>query len=286
MNFEKVIRCIYNYFSLVGKSTQTYVALTFDIERDWFGKGEYSEKDSFRMIKSSLPQLLEINRNHDTTSTLFVTGEAATSCSQILTRFLDSGDEIGTHTHPCFHPRHFSGVNVNDRSKDHLKDYPIVLQRDMIESDSDHIREALGIIPRSFRAGKLSANSNTLKILAKLGYKFDSSFNASRIQHNEVEQLDIIFDHKLGIFEVPVSLWIDPPDLGGIVGMIFFIKSFLYRRYIEKKKRYLLVVGMHPMLFAGNQEKHLIKQYDLMLEYLEKSNSKFITVSQTESLIT
>ena len=286
MNLEKLIRCIYNYFSLVGSSIQTHVVLSFDIERDWFGKGKYSETPSFGMIRSVLPKLLEINQSYNVASTLFVTGEAATSCSQILGCFLDNGDEIGTHTHPCFHPEQFSGSSVNDRLKDQLKEYSMNQQEAMIRIDTDRIGEALDIIPMSFRAGKLSVGSSTLEILSKLGYRFDSSFDASRIQSYVNKQLGIVFDYELDLFEVPVSLWIDPPDLAGISGRLSFIKAFLYRRYREKRKRYLLVVGMHPMIFSSSQEKHLLKQYGWMLEYLANNGSQFITVSQTESLIT
>ena len=286
MNFEKTICCVYNFFSLMGKSTQTYVALTFDVERDWYGKGKYSRTASFKLIRSSLPKLLEVDQSHDVVSTLFVTGEVAVNCSQILGRFLDSGHEIGTHTHPCFHPELFSGRNVNDREKDRLKDYSVNDQKAMIKEDSEYIEEWLDITPISFRSGKLSANSSTLNVLSELGYRFDSSFDAFKMQHDKGNRHDIIFDHKLNLFIVPVSLWVDPPDLAGISGRMFFIKAFLYRKYRERRNKHLLVISMHPMLFSGSQERHLIEQYNWMLNYLMKNNTKFLTISQTELLVT
>ena len=62
-----------------------------------------------------------------------------------------------------------------DKKKLFLWEYTKQEQREIITSCTESYTELLGHKPKSFRAGKYSANRDTLDILNELGYKYDFS---------------------------------------------------------------------------------------------------------------
>lgn len=84
----------------------------------------------------------------------------------VVETILERGHDIGVHIHPD---------HMADKSKLFLYEYSREEQFDMIKRCTDLYEKMVGRKPLSFRAGKYSANIETLDILDELGYKYDFS---------------------------------------------------------------------------------------------------------------
>ena len=85
---------------------------------------------------------------------------------------------------------------------------PLAAQKKLIALARDILVGAGAPKPTAFRAGNFGANDDTLRALAALGFRFDSSFNGAYRGHGCAISLDPanlgIREHQ-GVYEVPVS---------------------------------------------------------------------------------
>jgi len=280
---RKLLKILYNTLrqKIAQQKMMIYIAITLDVERDWC-IGRYSEKPEFSMIKRALPKLFHIADLYGVKYTIFATGEVAEDCTDILGEAIEDGHEVGVHTHPRFHSGIFRGKDVNDRSMDSLMEYPYDQQLAMIEKDTELIRQNFGIKPLSFRAGRLSANHDTLKTINSLGYKVDSSFRISDFYGRmEIIALEKFFP-DIQLVEIPIAFWVSRKLFGGaILSKLRFMKRFWELLcYNPARDAIMFTIGFHPMEF-GNSMKNYLKQYDWMVSILSRQeNVTFTTLAQ------
>jgi peptidoglycan/xylan/chitin deacetylase (PgdA/CDA1 family) len=86
--------------------------------------------------------------------------------SEVIQHIKNRGHDVGVHIHPDHFPRN---------SKLFLFDYSFEEKKEMIENCTEFYKEVLGDYPKAFRAGKYSADIDTLQILSNLNYKADFS---------------------------------------------------------------------------------------------------------------
>ena len=67
------------------------VHLTFDLERDYAGTGEYINPPSFEGIKHNVPRVLDEMHEHDASGTFFLTPEVLAECEDLVQK---SGREM------------------------------------------------------------------------------------------------------------------------------------------------------------------------------------------------
>lgn len=84
----------------------------------------------------------------------------------IVEHIAQKGHDIGVHIHPD---------HMADPERMFLWEYSKEEQYNLIIKCTELYEKILGYKPRSFRAGKYSANIDTLDILNELGYKYDFS---------------------------------------------------------------------------------------------------------------
>ncbi|KQX18053.1 MULTISPECIES: polysaccharide deacetylase family protein [unclassified Sphingomonas] len=118
---------------------------------------------------------------------------------------LEAGQEVQLHLYP------FRADPGGDHGRDEggLAHYDAQAQRDLIDRARDLLMEAGAPDPVAFRAGDYSANDDTLRALADLGLRFDSSHNGHRHPRPSAiglprEQIAPVL-HQ-GVTEVPVTL--------------------------------------------------------------------------------
>lgn len=85
---------------------------------------------------------------------------------KVVDCILSRGHDIGVHIHPD---------HMADKKKKFLWEYSYEEQDEMIYRCTKLYEKMVGKKPKSFRAGKYSANYNTLDILCKYGYRYDFS---------------------------------------------------------------------------------------------------------------
>ncbi len=104
--------------------------------------------------------------------TLFITPGCAWEYAPLLEELAWRGVELGLHGHP---------PSVGDgRYNRNLGEYTAEQQRAIIELALDHVQEAVGQQPRSFRPGKFSASDETFRVLYELGFRQGSVSNPGR----------------------------------------------------------------------------------------------------------
>ena len=118
---------------------------------------------------------------------------------------LEAGQEVQLHLHPLWVGAH-DGQTGSERQ---LARYSGPAQRDLIARARDLLMEAGVPDPIAFRAGNYSANDDTLRALADLGFRFDSSHNGH--QHPWPSAIGLPGDHitpivHQGVVEIPVTL--------------------------------------------------------------------------------
>lgn len=115
---------------------------------------------------------------------------------RVIKSIEELGHDVGVHLHPD---------HMNDISRRYLWQYSYDEQYEMLARCTDFYEKALGKSPLSFRAGRYGADDNTIRILERLGYKYDMSyFNGNRYCKISSKYHNKLF--KIGkIIEVPVT---------------------------------------------------------------------------------
>lgn len=93
-----------------------------------------------------------------------------------------------------------------------IADFPLAAQKRLIALARDILVGAGAPRPTAFRAGNFGANDDTLRALASLGFRFDSSFNGAWAGHDCAISLDpgnLGMRVHQGVCEVPVSGLLD-----------------------------------------------------------------------------
>ncbi|WP_034160500.1 polysaccharide deacetylase [Sphingomonas sp. ERG5] len=132
---------------------------------------------------------------------------------RIVGAVIDAGQEVQLHLHP-----NWTGAAAGDGGKTHgrfeLIDFPQAQQRDLISGATELLIAAGAPHPIAFRAGSYSANDDTLRALASLGFAYDSSHNGAEHPWPSaiglpVRQIAPVV--REGLIEVPVTLIEDRP---------------------------------------------------------------------------
>jgi peptidoglycan/xylan/chitin deacetylase (PgdA/CDA1 family) len=136
--------------------------LTFDVEPDY----TTGDADPYRHLNQFFKDVVPVLIKKEVPAVLFITNEVVKRFTEDVLRCVDFF-EIGVHTHPRLHDE----FNQTDK----LSHYPYEVQHKMIKRDYDIISTFMGIKPKLFRAGKLAANEDTLRVLRDIGIGIDSS---------------------------------------------------------------------------------------------------------------
>lgn len=156
---------------------------------------------------------LETLARHDLKACFFVDPMPALTfglapVKRIVDTILAAGQEVQLHLHP-----NWTGAVAGDRgaraSRFELMEYGFADQFDLISGARDLLVAAGAPNPIAFRAGSYSANDDTLRVLAKLGFTYDSSHNASEQKSTSAIALPALQIAPLeyeGLIEVPVTL--------------------------------------------------------------------------------
>jgi peptidoglycan/xylan/chitin deacetylase (PgdA/CDA1 family) len=168
------------------------VFLTFDVECSmggaWRGNGKLRPVPPSRAVWGDygngdlgMPLIVEILRQYGLVGTFFVEafieeqgypGEAEQICDYLL----DHGQDVQLHIHP--NHKHF-GLKQQGRPypfTDYMADLGPGDQLALLQEGSDRIDRWTGRRPVAFRAGNMGASEDTLRQLAAVGIRIDSSY--------------------------------------------------------------------------------------------------------------
>jgi hypothetical protein len=133
--------------------------------------------------------------------------------ASIVTSIVARGHDVELHLHPEW-LAWATSQPVGDRRGRSIGDFSLDDQITLVTLARQLLIDAGAPAPSAFRAGNYGANDDTLRALASLGMRWDSSFNPTYIGDPclidlDVNQIDPIA--QLGMTEVPVSAIFDRP---------------------------------------------------------------------------
>lgn len=232
-------------------------SFSVDVERDLHTNGNDG-------VIRGIPRLLKLLEKHKIKATFFVTGEVLKENEKIIRLVAKKGHEIGIHGYS--HKRFDS---LSEKEKD------------------DEIRKSLEIYkglfnkkPRGFRAPQHSADSKTIRLLNKYGFKYDSSvcaWNLMLLRHlfkrnsNKSEILSSFFG-KIHPYKTLDILW-EIPRASPVLALGGF-ELKVYPNYLIKTIFWLHGLFNIPVNFV-------MHSWD-MIEIKESRTSKHCTIEEFE----
>jgi hypothetical protein len=195
--------------------SETRVLLTIDTELTWrpgpdWAHWESAYERSYEAAGVGVKYQLRVLAQYALKACFFV--DPMPACvygiepiKRMIDPILEAGQEVQLHLHPLW-------VGARDgqtRSERQLARYGAAAQHDLIKRARELLVEAGAPEPVAFRAGNYSANDDTLRALAALGFRFDSSHNGH--QHPWPSAIGLPRDqitplvHE-GVVEIPVTL--------------------------------------------------------------------------------
>lgn len=132
---------------------QEKAIFSIDVEEDLHDNGE-------RGIKQGLLDFEKLCDKNNIKPVLFVVGSLVKKHSKLFKRFHKKGWDISLHG---FSHRRFDDMSIKEKNRE-------------IDNSLKDFRKYLGIKPKGFRAPQHSIDKETLDLLEKKGFEYDSSY--------------------------------------------------------------------------------------------------------------
>lgn len=155
-----------------------YVTLDTEMDNDEHWGKHYPPE--YSSVTEGIPQMLRpIWDKYQVHPIYFVSPEVLYDerCVDILKREVRKGAVIGAHLHPEYiQPDRVWGKEIeNQTAKYPCFDYTKKIEKEKLVNLTGMIQEKLGVTPIWYRAARFGADNDTVRILAELGYQYDSS---------------------------------------------------------------------------------------------------------------
>jgi hypothetical protein len=263
-----------------------YLVITIDVEPDCSPNWRYSDPLTFNGVHEGIAKRLQpLFNKYGITPTYLINNVVLEDDASIQTfRQLEGKFELGTHLHPEFIEP--GKTEFDYRGKKGIANscfYPADIEFEKIKSITELFKKQFTYDPISFRAGRFSAGSNTLKSLVKLNYKVDTSVTPNVKWDDRTREKAVDFrgapaqpywpkDEKIisekdngNLLEVPVSIIREPLRLTG------------YIKHVIKKKRIPYkgskAIWLRPKFSTTEQFKKIVEE--MTDEYVSRDNIVF-----------
>jgi hypothetical protein len=154
-----------------------YVTIDTEMDADIHWKKAYPPR--FTSVLEGIPHILRpIWDKYNVNPIYFVSPEVVENeqCCIVLKNEVIKGAIIGAHLHPEYIEPLKKDMSKHERSEFPCSEYSTEIEKEKLINLTSLIEKNIGVRPIWYRAARFGADSNTIKILAELGYKYDSSF--------------------------------------------------------------------------------------------------------------
>lgn len=164
----------------VLRQAARYLVVTLDTEVDKDRRWRVSDPVSFDSVCVGIPELLSpLFDEFGVVPTYLLSGEVIEDpAAAAVLRSLGDRAELGTHLHAEFvePQRRLYRNNMAGEAADAVQfAYPPEIEEAKLRTLTDLFRSTFGYRPTSFRAGRFALSACTVALLARLGYRVDSS---------------------------------------------------------------------------------------------------------------
>lgn len=244
----------------------------------------------------NIPTLYELFARYEVKANLFFTGAFASAYPSLLKQALDLGHEIGNHgLKHGIDPQERFGASVS-----------LATQKELLKTSTDIIAQITGMPVQSFRAPYLNVCNDTLKVLAELDYKIDSSLPSRRFDFGMGSIGNLRYFTKnnnphfirvggQNLLEIPPSACFCPLNMRMLrcfpngFGRVFtdFITAickppvfYMHPAEITNIKYMQIPPGVNPGFYRNCGDKHL-HTLELFLKHLKYKGFCFETMAYT-----
>ncbi len=204
-----------------------YFVITIDVEPDCTPTWHYSSPLTFEGVHIGIGQRLQplFERYHVIPTYLINNVVLENSSSVKVLRKFEGVVELGTHLHEEFiSPDKRISNYAGAKAEGNQCFLPQKMEFAKLNSITTLFKQAFGRLPTSFRAGRFSAGSNTVRSLIELGYRVDSSVTPGICWNDATRERPVDFrrapnqpyfvsgesliypDSKGSLLEVPTSI--------------------------------------------------------------------------------
>ena len=257
-----------------------YLVVTIDTEVDTSGDWSVSDPVSFSSVLEGVPQLLTpLFDRFGVRPTYLLSPEVIEDyrCIDVLGRLLDRS-ELGTHLHADFiepgrrlHRDNMAGAKAGTVQTS----LPRAVEEEKLGNLTDLFRQRFGAVPLSFRCGGYSLSESTLELLAKLGYRVDSSVTPGIRWRSPNGELDyrswtpdpwVVEFGDRSIVELPISIW--SARARGLADGIGRLPRSARRATSRALRPWVQDHWLRPSWHSGDQ----------LVRFIEKSSNPFLVL--------
>ena len=246
-----------------------FVNISIDVEQDL-------HKNSYEGILKGLVQLTKILNKKNIKITFFVTAKILEKYPKIFQNLKKQGHEVALHG---YNHERFDELSL--KRKDELLKKSIKIYKKILNEN-----------PKGFRAPQHSIDDETLFLLKKYKFKYDSSLIPWNFHHILLPQIKVKFSnnfkkmriHKINeLYEIPITSFILPLTAFTIRLLPFsFFKIYLRVVNLFQTKIFFMhswdfIKLKNSRLYKRCPLNDLLKRYEYMLNYFGKDN-KFETL--------
>lgn len=279
-----------------NRPVTTRVLVTIDTELTWRpGEGwndwQSSYERSYEAAGVGVGYQLRILAQHALKACFFV--DPVPACvygiepiKRMVDPILSAGQEVQLHLHPQW----FGAADGRTTSAFELNEYDQQTQRNLIARARDLLVEAGVPEPTAFRAGSYAANNDTLRALASLGFRYDSSHNGH--QHPWPSAIDLPVDQTTpiehhGMIEIPVTLISDGASSRHL--QICAVSMSELRAAIEhagQTSQPVVNIVSHSFELANRfgtaPNRVHVRRFEALCDYLSRERARFPTAFFSE----
>lgn len=155
------------------------ILITIDTEMDADTHWKKNKPVSFTSIIDGIPlHLRPIWDKYNVCPIYFLSPEVVQDeeCCKVIREEISKGAIIGAHLHPEYIWPDMEEAGGISKEKFPCSDYSYEIEKEKISNLRDLIKERLDVNTVWYRAARFGADTDTIKILDDLGFKYDSSF--------------------------------------------------------------------------------------------------------------
>ncbi|MED0702510.1 polysaccharide deacetylase [Aeribacillus composti] len=263
-----------------GKRVAVNIGCDFDAQSIWIGSFNltspaYMSRGEFG-AEVGAPRLLKLFDKYGIKTTWFIPGHTVDTFTDICKEVAARGHEIGHHGY----------VHENPTTMSYEEEDKIMQMG--LESLAK-----IGVKPRGYRSPYWDFSPNTLSILEKYGFKYDSSLMGNDLHPYWPRSVEVnadkanVFLKESTILEIPVSWYLDDfPQVEYITGIqegqrpaqdIFERWASIFDYACDQEEGACFVLTTHPQTIG---RAHMIQMLEKLIQYMESRGAWFATLGE------
>ncbi|WP_019120921.1 polysaccharide deacetylase family protein [Brevibacillus massiliensis] len=263
-----------------GKRVAVNIGCDFDAQSIWIGSFNltspaYMSRGEFG-AEVAAPRLLKLFEKYNIKTTWCIPGHTVDTFTDICKEVVAQGHEVAHHGY----------VHENPTPLSYEQEEKVLLMG--LES-----LDRIGVKPRGYRSPYWDFSPNTLSLLEKYGFQYDSSLMGNDLHPYRPRPVEVhadkanVFGPAYNIVEIPVSWYLDDfPQMeyltGGQEGMrptrdIFDRWASIFDYACDQLDGACYVLTTHPQTIG---RAHTIQMLEKLIQYMESRGAWFATLGE------